>query len=266
MVSIITINYNDSVGLKRTLDSVRFQTNHDYEHIIIDGASTDGSIDVIREYQDSEENVIAVIEPDSGPFFAMNKGIDLANGDYCIFMNSGDSFYDEYVLEKFLSGSRTKDIYTGVACEHLGDTLYQWNPPYGIDINQKFFYGGGAISHQSSFIKTSLMKEMMYDTRYRIAADWKFFLDALVVRKVSYEHLPFFVSHYMDGGISRDAEKAYLERNLIFTEMFTKHQIADAQRMIEWDELKKHIDPLSKVGSVIVGIAKYLLLLRKIKP
>ena len=123
-----------------------------------------------------------------------------------------------------------------------------------------------AIILITMFIKTSLMKEMMYDTRYRIAADWKFFLDALVVHKVSYEHLPFFVSHYMDGGISRDAEKAYMERNQIFTELFTKHQISDAQRMIEWDELKKQIDPLSKVGSVIIGIAKYLLLLRKIKP
>lgn len=263
MVSIITINYNDSVGLKRTLDSVRFQTNHDYEHIIIDGASTDGSIDIIREYQDSEENVIAVIEPDSGPFFAMNKGIDLAKGDYCIFMNSGDSFYDEYVLEKFLSEHRTKDIYTGVACEHLGDTLYQWNPPYGIDINLKFFYGGGAISHQSSFIRTSLMKEMKYDTKYRIAADWKFFLDALVIRKATYEHLPFFVSHYMDGGISRDAKKAYSERDKIFLELFTKKQMDDARRIQEWDNLKKQIDPLSKVGKIIVLFARVMQSFRK---
>ncbi len=262
-LSIITINYNDSVGLKRTLDSVRFQTNHDYEHIIIDGASTDGSIDIIREYQDGEENVIAVIEPDSGPFFAMNKGIDLANGDYCIFMNSGDSFYDEYVLEKFLSEHRTKDIYTGVACEHLGNTIYQWNPPYVIDINLKFFYGGGSISHQSSFIKTSLVKEMMYDTRYSIAADWKFFLDALVVRKVSYEHLPFFVSHYMDGGISRDAKKAYSERDKIFLELFTKKQMDDARRIQEWDNLKKQIDPLSKVGKIIVLFARVMQSFRK---
>lgn len=284
LISIITVNYNDCIGLQRTLDSVRRQTFRNYEHIILDAESTDGSIDELHKYEQSlnsvnytdnrkyiNENlrdgkpvIKTKICKDGGPFFGMNNGIEMATGDFCIFMNSGDSFYDEYVLEKFASELRTKDIYTGIACEHLGETLYVWNPARGIDINLQFFLDG-ALSHQSSFIKTTLLREMPYDTRYRIAADWKFFLEALICKGKTYETLPFFVSHYMDGGISRDAEKAFAEREKILSELFTTKQLSDAKKRNEWKALAEKIDPVSKVGGVIKLIVNILLRLRKLQ-
>lgn len=260
MISIITVNFNDRHGLQRTLESVRKQCSHDYELIVIDGGSNDGSQEVIEQY--SEVITYHESAKDGGPFFGMNKGIEHAQGDYCIFMNSGDSFYDEHVLEKFVADPRTKDIYTGVAAEHLEKGLYQWNPPYAIDLSLKFFYRG-ALSHQSSFIKTSWLKQHPYDTNYRIVSDWKFFLESLVVLHASYEPLPFFVSHYMDGGISRNAVKAFAERDLVLQELFTEEQLKDMHRQIAWDKLVKDVDPISKVGKMIMLFTQFMVGIRK---
>lgn len=261
LISIITVNYNDCKGLHRTLKSVKMQTCYDYELIIIDGGSTDGSKELIEQYQD----IINYSESakDGGPFFGMNKGIEHATGDYCIFMNAGDSFYDEHVLEKFVNDARDKDIYTGVAAEHLGKSIHQWNPPYTIDLSLKFFYHG-ALSHQSSFIKTLLLKNHPYDTHYRIAADWKFFLEMLIIQHASFSPLPFFVSHYMDGGISRDAAKAFAEREAIIDELFSENQKKIVLQQLRWDEMKQMVDPVSKIGQIIVSITKSLLAFRNI--
>ena len=98
--SIITINYNNADGLRRTIESVVSQTFDDYEYVIIDGGSTDGSVDVIKEY----ENKISywVSEKDGGIYNAMNKGVKASNGEYLIFMNSGDVFYRDKVLEDIM--------------------------------------------------------------------------------------------------------------------------------------------------------------------
>lgn len=261
-ISIITVSYNDLEGLQRTLESVRKQCSHEYELIVIDGGSTDGSLQIIKQ----NENLITYWEssPDGGPFFGMNKALAHVTGDYCIFMNAGDSFYDEHVLEKFLERNRTKDIYTGVAAEHLERGLYQWNPPYAIDLSLKFFYRG-ALSHQSSFIKTALLKAHPYDTRYHIVADWKFFLEMILFHHATYEPLPFFVSHYMDGGISRDAVKAFAERDHVLAELFTSRQLHDMHLQLAWDKQKSLVDSLSKTGKVITAFVRFMLNMRKKK-
>ena len=109
--SIITINFNHADGLENTIQSVINQTCHDYEFIIIDGGSSDGSVDVIRKYKENINNWVS--EPDGGIFPAMNKGTRQAHGDYCIYMNSGDTFYDNRVLEKVKKCNYTEDIQTG---------------------------------------------------------------------------------------------------------------------------------------------------------
>ena len=117
-ISIITINYNNAEGLRQTLESIKVQSYKNYELLLIDGNSTDNSIEVIKEY-----GYKYVSEPDNGPFDAMNKGIKKATGDYCIFMNSGDSFHNETVLKSFVELQPTKDIYTGIAAEHLNGKI-----------------------------------------------------------------------------------------------------------------------------------------------
>lgn len=100
-LSIITINYNNRDGLKRTLQSVENQNTRDFEHVIIDGASTDGSAEDIRKYAENKPNVIWVSEPDSGIYNAMNKGAKLASGEYLLFLNSGDDLYSSHVVQDF---------------------------------------------------------------------------------------------------------------------------------------------------------------------
>lgn len=96
IISIITINYNNKVGLKKTIESVIQQDFNSFEFIVIDGGSTDGSYDVIQEYRNYIDYWVS--EPDKGIYNAMNKGITIARGEYCNFMNSGDFFYDKNVL------------------------------------------------------------------------------------------------------------------------------------------------------------------------
>ena len=108
--SIITVNYNNYEGLRRTIKSVVCQTYKDYEYIIIDGGSTDGSAELIRQYTD--HLTFWVSEPDKGIYNAMNKGVAHANGEYLNFMNSGDCFYDENVLQT-LKAHLDSDIVEG---------------------------------------------------------------------------------------------------------------------------------------------------------
>ena len=110
-LSIITINYNNLEGLKKTYESVVCQTWTDYEWIIIDGGSTDGSREFIEEHQDKFAYWCS--EPDKGVYNAMNKGIAKAQGEYLNFMNSGDRFYDHQTLNEVFSSGFQEDILYG---------------------------------------------------------------------------------------------------------------------------------------------------------
>ena len=263
-ISIITINYNNVSGLLQTLQSVKMQSSIDYEYIVIDGASTDGSRELIEQYTDII--TYSLSETDNGPFDAMNKGIAKASGDYCIFMNSGDSFYDAQVIDSFIGINPTKDIYTGIAAEHINGIIRNWYPVEENKLSMRFFYRN-AISHQASFIKTSLMKEMLYDTNFRIISDWKFFVEALMIKNVSYCTLPFFVANYMDGGISRNEDKAFAEREAALGDLFGRRAMRDFHSMQygmnEWDALAKKVDPKSKIGRLIMIVTRFMLKLRK---
>lgn len=260
-ISIITINYNNAGGLRQTLESIKVQSYKNYELLLIDGNSTDNSIEVIEEY-----GYKYVSESDNGPFDAMNKGIKKATGDYCIFMNSGDSFHNETVLKSFVELQPTKDIYTGIAAEHLNGKVHNWNPAKEEELSMRFFYRH-SLSHQASFIKTSIMKTYLYDINYKLVSDWLFFVKALLLQNVTYEPLPFFVCNYMDGGISRDANKAFTEREEALKLLFGNRILRDFHTMQygvnEWDAIAKHVDPTSKIGKLIINLTNLLLKLRK---
>lgn len=260
-ISIITINYNNANGLRITLESIKSQTYKNYELIIIDGNSTDNSLSIIKDYRYE-----FISEPDKGPFDAMNKGIIKATGDYCIFMNSGDSFYDENVLESFISIHPTKDIYTGIALEHLKNMLHHWVPAKEEELSLRFFYRN-TLSHQASFIKTSIMKTNLYDINYKIVSDWLFFVKVLLLQNITYQQLPFIVCNYMDGGISRNEKEAFAEREKALEQLFGMRIMRDLHTMQygvnEWDSIAKSIDPNSKVGKIIIKTTKLLLFFRK---
>ena len=259
-ISVITINYNNSVGLEETIKSVVAQNPNFYEYIIIDGKSTDGSVDVIKKYLRYVSYWIS--EADNGPFNAMNKGLDMATGEYCIFMNSGDSFYASDVIEKFVQTNPSKQIHVGISAEHIQGNVRLWKPMKEDDLCMNALYRG-SISHQASFIQTSLMKKNKYDSSLRIAADWKFFIESLILSDATYQPLPFIVANYMDGGISRNEKAAFEEREKVLQQLFSKRQIRDFHRayygVSSWDRLSKKVNPNSKRGKVISFLVETIL-------
>lgn len=194
-LSVITINYNNCDGLKKTVKSVISQNIKDFEYIIIDGGSTDGSIDVIKTYSDRIDYWVS--EPDRGIYNAMNKGIDVASGEYCIFLNSGDSFYDYQTLSLCIPGLDGTDVLAG----HVQlDTGKIEKSPMNITIQS--LYNHQQPCHQSSFIKTELLKKYHYDEKYKLVSDWKFFIQVFIFDNCSYKSLDIIVSIYDTDGIS----------------------------------------------------------------
>ena len=170
--SIITVNFNNANGLEDTINSIFKQTCNDYELIIIDGGSTDNSKSIIEENQSQIDYWVS--EPDNGIFNAMNKGILVSQGDYLIFMNSGDCFYNEKVLENSLHYLKS-DFVIGSIKRKEDDTTMNYELS---DISMMTFYKG-AIPHQATFHKRSLFLNSLYDETLKISSDWKFFFQKI---------------------------------------------------------------------------------------
>ena len=192
-LSVITVNYNDREGLLKTVKSVVGQSFKDYEYIIIDGGSTDGSVEVLEKYAD--KITYWVSEPDKGIYNAMNKAIDVAKGEYCIFMNSGDSFCSSETLSNVFVLEPSEDIVCGNTCtiERIKEA------PEEITFEYLF---SNSICHQCAFIKTNLMSKYKYDEKYKIVSDRKFFLQALVINNCSYRKISINIVNYDINGYS----------------------------------------------------------------
>ena len=195
-ISIITVCYNAVSSIQATIESVINQNFENIEYIIIDGGSTDGTIDVIRQYEDKISFWIS--EPDNGIYDAMNKGIARASGDYVNFMNAGDKLQSDETLAKIFNK------YKNNADIIYGDTYYIYND-YKLlfkpkPLNQITFTF--PICHQSSFIKTALIKKCPYNTKYKSSADYDFFYNQYMNGKI-FEYIPIVVSEYeAEAGIS----------------------------------------------------------------
>lgn len=218
-ISIITICFNDKEGLKRTSESVVHQTYKDYEWIVIDGGSTDGSKDEILKYQ--EHITTWVSEPDKGIYNAMNKGVSKASGDYCIFMNSGDRFCSPKALSRVASDSWTADI---VACDMFADfgkKIYAYNEaPQKVNFQRLVI---GSIGHQSTFIRTALLKETPYREDFKIASDWVFWCDMILRKHKSYQSINVPIAVFDMNGVSespQSIERTSNERLLILKDFF----------------------------------------------
>jgi glycosyltransferase involved in cell wall biosynthesis len=193
--SIITINFNHRDGLRKTIESVIIQSCKNYEFIVIDGGSTDGSREFIEQY--SANINYWVSEPDKGIYNAMNKGIKAANGEYLIFMNSGDTFYDEKALESSLP-YMNDDIVQGIAKnQDMSET-----PLCLVEIPGKTQLFSPSLHHQSCFFRKKLFEHSLYDENYKIVADWKFYIEQLIFYHCTFLRMPVKVAIYEGGGIS----------------------------------------------------------------
>lgn len=219
-LTVITINYNNRDGLIKTFDSIRNQTWLDFEYIVIDGGSTDGGKELIE--QNPQINYW-VSEKDSGVYNAMNKGILKATGDYVIFMNSGDFFYDENVLEKVQHhfAENIDILYGDTVC--FNDNGFKKLDSPDKKLTFGFFCNKG-INHQSAFIKRELFhRYFLYNEDYKICSDWEFFIVVICSYGASYKHMNEVICYYDFSGISSNPENFHIyekERDITLRKYF----------------------------------------------
>lgn len=219
-LSIVTINYNNLEGLRKTIDSVLSQTWHDFEWIIIDGGSTDGSKELIEEtakqLASSDFNPLSYwcSEPDKGIYNAMNKGISHCKGEYINCMNSGDYFYNSDVLAKVFSEKLYGEIiYGNWYQQYANEQKFKEFPIY--QIHYRFPYEN--ICHQAIFCKTNILKEKNFEENI-LHADWKRWTEELLSGK-TFQHIPITVCIYdMYGLTGTKSKETFLqEHNLILS-------------------------------------------------
>ena len=189
-ISVVTVCYNAVGIIEDTIQSVINQTYPELEYIIIDGGSTDGTVDIIKRY--SSKLTYWVSEPDKGIYDAMNKGIKAASGAYINFMNAGDRFYDNEVLKKFASqADENCKIIFGDWVIKL-DNLFEYRKPLSI----KYLDTKLMFTHQAVFVSLSYHKMNLFDTRYKLAADYNLVYNAVKRDNAKLQYLPFPIAIY----------------------------------------------------------------------
>lgn len=229
-LSIITVNLNNREGLRKTIDSVVGQTFRDFEWIVIDGGSTDGSRELIERYAD--HFAYWVSEPDKGIYNAMNKGIRVAQGEYLQFLNSGDRLVDERTLERCFAHEFTADIVYGDLYIANHEDIEELR--YTEELSLRYFLHG-TICHNSTFIKRNLLVDEPYDENLRIVADWKSFL-LQVIENRRFEHIDEFIIYYDANGIStHEYEISRQERQSIPKDIVPAMILQDYRQMDEME-------------------------------
>lgn len=213
-LSIITINYNDSIGLEKTILSVINQTYNNFEYIVIDGNSTDNSKNILLKYQNHITKWVS--EKDRGIYNAMNKGASYATGDYLLFLNSGDYLFDKNSLFNLFQYKFSEDIVScGLKTFNAKEQFIQ-RPPKNISL---FTFYGGSLPHPSTLIRRELFNQCKgYSENYKIISDWCFFVEALIINNCSYRTIPIILSVFNCFGISSNNQNTSGKEMLYYLE------------------------------------------------
>lgn len=223
-LSVITICYNEK-NIRKTCESIVNQSWQDFEWIVVDGGSTDGTLDILSEYKDRIDLLIS--EPDNGVYNAMNKGIVKAAGDWLNFMNGGDAFYDNNVLEKVFGGGKDYDASILYGQAYL--SYHKYIRLYDQPIDEKFFIGR-CINHQAAFIRREIFpKYGLYNEQLKIISDLEKWIQCALGGEKFY-YLPFLVSDFYDCGISSGMTKETWqlhteERILVLQKYYSREDI-----------------------------------------
>lgn len=215
LISIITVSYNAVAIIEQTILSIINLDFEDYEYIIVDGGSTDGTIDMIKKYQDKIS--FWVSEPDKGIYDAMNKGVRLAKGEWVNFMNAGD----EFKIKNFnLFHQAFNDKKHGVV---YGDVIIKKEGVFDLvkasSLNQLNYSLN--FCHQSSFVRTELLRKNPFSLKYKISSDYEFFLKIFVVG-YNFCYVQCSVSIFEYGGLSSGVSKKYIKERVLI--IFNTHR------------------------------------------
>ncbi len=202
-LSIITINYNDKNGLEKTIKSVINQSCRDYEFIVVDGGSNDGSADIIKNHTDYIDKWVS--EPDKGIYNAMNKGALMASGDYITYLNSGDEFHDQDVTRDIIShlDRETDIIFGNVLNVHRGGltNIYRFTRPISLMSLYR-----SVVNHSGAFISRRQQLKRPYNESLKICSDRQFFIESLVIDNCSYRQIDRIITRFDKTGVSSSKE------------------------------------------------------------
>lgn len=253
-LSIVTINYNNAEGLRRTLASVMAQTCHEIEHVIVDGASADESVNIIHEYEalnTSSKNPLSIkwcSEPDGGIYNAMNKGIKQASGDYIQILNSGDILASNDVVEKMLAAIETNknpDFLYGNMVKKDYSTGKIIGKSQNIEYSLRQYYSG-TMNHDCCYINRRLYKKYgLYDESLKIVSDWKWFLQAIGMGDVRPIYVDIDVTIFDASGISEtNIDLRNEERRKVLKEILPPAVLSDYDKhafdMEQMDRIRRH--------------------------
>lgn len=227
LLSIITVNLNNRAGLERTIQSVINQSFTDYEFLILDGGSVDGSKAVIDTFANAIHYWIS--ESDRGIYHAMNKGIERATGLYCLFLNSGDLLVDKHALEQCFEKEQTADLVIGSCHVSKDGRIIHTSRPTDELTLQSFY--GTTIPHQSTFIKRTLFDKLgPYNEAYTIHGDYDFWIRSVIVHHCSVAVINHVIADYNLEGISNSPayqEQSRQEIHQILRQAFPERVLAD---------------------------------------
>ncbi len=206
-LSIITIVYNNVRDIERTMLTVLNQTYPNIEYIVVDGASNDGTLDIIKKYEGRIAKLVS--EKDKGIYDAMNKGLALATGDYVLFMNSGDELYSPDTVAQVFASADDADIYYGETemINDAGESLGRRRHKAPKRFHFRSFSYGMSVSHQAIYIRRSLTET--YDRQYQLSADIDWILRAVKKAK-KIVNVNRYVARYLVGGMSKKRHRQSL--------------------------------------------------------
>lgn len=210
LITVISVSYNCVNDVEKTINSLENQTYKEFEYIVIDGNSSDGTTEKVKEYQHFFDNMTVISEPDRGIYDAMNKGVAKANGKYIFFLNFGDCFYDSDVLKSIVKKMDSNaDVYYG-NIEKDEDIVIQ----KGKATLFNCIYREYMICHQSIFTKRELLKKYPFDLQYKLCADRDWLIKALQ-EKHYIEYVNETICKYDTTGQSSNPEKFMQESQKI---------------------------------------------------
>ncbi len=257
-ISIITVCYNAALTIEQTILSVIGQHHPQIEYIIIDGGSNDGTVDIIKKYQDKISYWLT--ESDSGIYEAMNKGVQKASGDYVYFLGADDCLFNNEIMQRI--SQHLMDTPADVLCgkiyivdDVLGTKMQRMT---GRSLTKEDVYSGIIAPHQGMFVRTSLMKKYRYNDRYKIAGDYDFFL-----RLNKYGHnikyVDDVVAFYSNGGVgaSRNMPRVYECVDIIGNHLPIDYVIKYKQQEGTGERTWVYIDRFIRKVLAILGLVRY---------
>ena len=221
--SIITVTYNAEKVLEDTIQSVISQTYRNVEYIIVDGASKDHTLDNVNKSNNRINKVIS--EPDKGLSDAMNKGIQLATGDYLCFLNAGDKFHDSETLQKIvhtLKGQELPDVIYGETAivDEEGHFLHMRRLSTPAHLNWKSFKQGMLVCHQAFFVNRELAINHLYDLQYRFSADFDWCIRIMKKAKCLHNTRLTLIDYLNEGMTTKNHKASLKERFCIMAKHY----------------------------------------------